>query len=106
MLSFKTKQNNVCREYRLSSGEGSRDFAGLACRNADGAWRIAVHVETAKLPPLTPPEDTQEYVPAFGPSNPSVDAVVDKMMAREPFGKEDERALLKNGWKTSASPAP
>ena len=29
-----------------------------------------------------------------------------KLYFIEPFGKEDERALLKNGWKTSASPAP
>lgn len=105
LLSFKTKHNSVCREYRLLSGEGSRDFAGLACRNADGAWRIAVHVETAKLPP-PPPPDAQDYGTARGPGNPSVDAVVDKLMAREPFGKEDEKALLKNGWTMPASPAP
>jgi hypothetical protein len=105
LLSFRTKHNTVCREYRLLSGESSRDFAGLACRNTDGAWRIAVHVETAKLPP-PPPQDTQDYGTAFGPSNPSVDAVVDKMMAREAFGKEDERALLKNGWTMPTSPGP
>lgn len=95
VLSFKSADNRICREYRARSGEATRDFAGLACRGTHGVWHIALHVETPKQ--TTPGGD---YETASGASVPAVDALVESMMAGEAFGAEDEKAFLKNGWQS------
>jgi anti-sigma factor RsiW len=96
VLSFRTADNAVCREYRVKSTAADRDFAGLACRNADGVWRIALHVETGKLGPASP---EASYQTATATNVPSIDAMVETMMAGEAFGTDDETRLLKNGWR-------
>lgn len=104
VLSFKSKRNMVCREYRVRGTEATRDFAGLACRTQDGTWRVALHVETPKQLIAPPKQPGGTYETATGPSVPAVDALVDSLMNSEAFGKDDERALLKNHWQIPETP--
>ena len=93
VLSFRTADNTVCREYRVRTAEADRDFAGLACRDAAGAWRIAQHVETPKQ--AASPEG---YQTATGAGIASIDAMVEAMISGEAFGTDDETRLLATGW--------
>lgn len=99
--SFRTKNDGICREYRINDGSETPDYAGLACRTEDGTWRLAVHVETPK-PVVADVQTDQPYRTATGVGVPAVDAIVDTMISGDPFGAEDERALLENGWATAS----
>lgn len=97
VLSFKTADDTVCREYRVRSAGPERDFAGIACRKADGAWRIAQHVEMPKQATAAP----DGYQTATGTNVSSIDTMIEAMMSGEAFGSEDEARLLKNGWQSA-----
>lgn len=94
LLTFRTDAQGICREYRVLGAAADRDFAGLACRGADGAWRVAVHVET---PPLAV-QDKASYETATGASVPAVDAVAETLMSGDALGPDEEAALIRNGW--------
>jgi hypothetical protein len=93
VLSFRTEANGVCREYRI---KGSREFAGLACRTAEGLWRLALHVETPRASNGHGP-----YQTATAANVPAVDALTERLISGDAFGKDDEAALLENGWNLS-----
>jgi hypothetical protein len=95
VLSFGSKQNGVCREYRIAAESGP-SFAGLACRKDEGIWRVAIHVETPKQAPVE-----GGYQTATGTSVPVVEALVDTMISGAAFGPEEEAAMLKQDWRTS-----
>lgn len=99
VLSFKTADGTVCREYRAREAGAERDRAGLACRATDGQWHVTLHVETPKQAAPT----GNDYQTASGSNVPSVDAVVDSMIAGEALGSEDEHALIARNWKTTAT---
>jgi anti-sigma factor RsiW len=99
VLSFKTADGTVCREYRAREDGAKRDRAGLACRAADGQWHVTLHVETPKL--SAPTGDA--YETASGANVPSVDALVDSMMSGDALGAEDEHALIARNWQSPAT---
>lgn len=98
VLSFNTADGTVCREYRIRSAEADRDFAGLACRNADGVWHVAQHVQTPKQATA---QSDGTYQTATGANVPAVDAMVETMMSGEALGADDEAKLLGSGWRGS-----
>lgn len=95
VLSFKSRQAGVCRQYRVTStataaGEASE---GLACRQPEGQWRIEIHaVAEARQTP------SGSMAPAAGPGSSPVDAVVDRIIDGDPLGADDELRLLDNRW--------
>lgn len=93
ILSFKTTTDTICREYRVTVAGAKQDAAGLACRNPNGAWRIAQHVETPKQAATAPPEG--DYQTATGASIPAIDAMVETMISGEAFGVDEEAQFLK-----------
>jgi hypothetical protein len=95
VLSFPTTKSGMCREYRIAAETGP-EFAGLACRTTDGVWRVALHIETPKQPPAA-----EGYQTAAGASVLTIDALVDTMISGPALGRDDEAALLKNGWRTA-----
>lgn len=95
IVSFKTKTDTVCREYRVTVATAKNDSAGLACRNPNGTWRIAQHVETQKLAAAAPREG--DYQTATGTNIPAIDAMVETMISGEAFGIDDEAQFLKGG---------
>lgn len=100
VLSFPSQSDGICREYRIAGKETAPDFAGLACRGADGTWRLALHTETPKSEAGQGP-----YHTATSSNVPAVDALTGSLISGDAFGRDDEAALLANGWQT-ASPAP
>lgn len=93
--SFRTADKGLCREYVVTAGTGP-DFAGVACKTPSGAWRLAIHVATAKALEAGGP-----YATAGRPSAPAVDALVNAMMSGDALGRDDEGALLRDGWRTA-----
>ncbi len=77
LQSFASRDGSFCREYR-AGGEGGQTFAGVACRQAEGAWRIAAQVETPPSPetPQIAPKKGG-YETAAGPE--ALNAVVDSL---------------------------
>lgn len=100
VLSFRNKDKGVCREYRVDGLSSQSDFAGVACRTAEGTWRVALHVETPKQATGGP-----SYQTASGASVPAVEAAVDTLITGDAFGKEDELKFLKEGWPTPSGTA-
>lgn len=99
VLSFRS-QSGICREYRIAhAASGNRpagaDFAGVACRTADGRWRVALHTET---PRQTPASGNTGYQTATGSNVPAVDALVDTLIRGDALGAADEAAHIARGW--------
>lgn len=99
VVSFRTASDGVCREYRMRGATAETDFAGLACRAADGAWRVVLNVETPAAP-RTPPTPGESYGTATGLGVPAVDALVETIIEGPAFGGNEESAYLRNGWRT------
>lgn len=103
ILSFRRAEGDgICREYQIRNATDEPDYAGLACRDAEGAWHVAVHVETSK-PATAQLETGENYQTAGGPTARAVDAVADALIAGDALGQDEERALLENGWRPASS---
>ncbi|MGO8953230.1 MAG: anti-sigma factor family protein [Rhodomicrobium sp.] len=88
-LTFKDKAGSFCREYEIAAA-GSKQYAGLACREGQGKWALQVHVAEA---PVTP-----GALPGPAGRDGLLDPVVDRMMDGIAFGKKEEEAALAQGW--------
>ena len=104
VMSFhQADSDGVCREYRVrNAAAGEPDYAGLACRADDGVWHVAVHVETPKATAVQA-ENGNTYQTATGPNAPAVDAVADTLISGDALGRDEEKALLENGWRPASS---
>ncbi len=93
LQTFRNAEGGYCREYVLR-GPGEAGYAaGVACRRADGAWRIAVHA--AEDGPVSP----ESYTPAGGGTQRIVDGYVHDIMQGAPLDGEAEQEALKRGWR-------
>lgn len=103
VLSFESRDTGVCRQYRLSmsatvSTTASTGYEGIACRMAGGAWRIDVHT-----PAAVPRASSDRIAPASGQGDSLVDAVVDRLIAGDPFSRDEEDQRLLKNWKPQSS---
>lgn len=94
--SFHSRDGSFCREYR-AGGQDGQTFAGVACRQSGGAWRIAAHVEA---PQAAPKGDG--YNTAAGPGAETLNAVVDGLIQGDVLGLEDEAAVIARKWTPAA----
>ena len=95
LLTFRTKDNRVCRQYEVINKPGG-GFAGVACRNARDRWQIVLH-SVAQLRD----EPSSKYSKPAADGEPSViDLFVDQLIDGDALGKDDEDALLTR-WKSS-----
>jgi hypothetical protein len=85
-ISFKAKDGRFCRSFSTSSS------AGLACREADGAWALQ---QVAAVAPSAGTGMRQ----AASSLPPSVLAAVDASMAGEALNTEQEKAARDAGWR-------
>lgn len=103
VMTFESHHAAVCRQYRVGvpapagSGPGT-NFEGIACRAADGTWRIDVHTPAAARR-LSPDRIT----PASGSGDSIVDAAIDRMISGDAFSRDEESRRLR---KTLTPPSP
>jgi hypothetical protein len=93
MMTFKRQDGQPCRIYELDHPSGGAAH-GVGCRNAAGQWSLEVHSGLAAAKPKP-----GQVVPASGPVSPVVDAAVDRMIAGDAFGPEEEAKMLTNKWR-------
>lgn len=84
-ISFKAKDGRYCRSFTTEQA------AGLACRDADGAWALQTLV--AATTRTSGMRQAASALPA------SVLEAVDAAMAGEALNAEQERAARDNGWR-------
>jgi hypothetical protein len=85
-ISFKAKDGRYCRSFSTSA------TAGLACREADGAWALQ-QLAAASAPGTTGMRQAASSLP------PSVLAAIDSTMAGEALNAEQEKAARDAGWR-------
>jgi Putative zinc-finger len=91
LLTFKNRRQNFCRQYDVSGPDSS--YAGIACRGEDGRWRLELHIAVA---PHSAPKD--KVVPA-GKGSSAVEAAVNSVIEGDALGRDEEEALIRNGWR-------
>ncbi|RZL32099.1 MAG: hypothetical protein EOP35_20675 [Rubrivivax sp.] len=84
-VSFKARDGRFCRSFSTAAS------AGLACREADGAWALQ-QVATVAAP-------TGGMRQAASSLPPGVLAAMDALMAGEALNAEQEKAARDAGWK-------
>lgn len=98
VLSFKANSEQYCRQYVIEAGAPAKAFAGVACREADGRWKIERQVALEKAPRVE-----KGIAPAAGDGVPEIEATVDRLIDGDVLGGEDERRLIGNGWRLPTS---
>jgi anti-sigma factor RsiW len=93
LMTFKRQDGQACRIYELEQASGAA-ANGVGCRTAVGQWSLEVHsgIAAARAKP-------GQVVPASGPASPIVDAAVDRLMAGDAFGPEEEAKLITSKWR-------
>lgn len=83
-LSFRSDDNNVCRQYRTTSPQ--QDVDAIACRDG-GAWRVAVQTIAVENP---------NYRAAA--ANDPIAAAVERMGGASVLNADEEQTLISNNW--------
>lgn len=85
--SFRDHDHHLCRQYEMDVGAAR--LAGIACRDSDGAWQIALHSERAagKVEPGS-------YQTAGPAEALAIKAAVDAMIEGDPLSPDDEKSVL------------
>lgn len=91
VLTFKNRRQDFCRQYAVRTPDSA--YAGIACRGSDGRWRLDLHIAVA---PHSPNRD--RIVPA-GKAHETVEAAVSKLIEGDALDQNDEKALIRNGWR-------
>lgn len=100
VFTFASAGQTYCRQYEISRAEAST-LAGVACHDAQGQWKIEAQVAAEDSVP-----SAGKITPAGKVSAASVDAVVDRMIAGDVLGLQDEASVMENNWKAIVQPAP
>jgi hypothetical protein len=90
MMTFRDEARDYCRQYEITTALQER-HSGVACR-VGGQWTVAMQ---ALLPPARPSHD--RTAPAGG-SNAAMEAAVGAMIDGDPLGRDEETAVIRQGW--------
>jgi hypothetical protein len=93
--TFASLQGRWCREFTLLYS-GRAQAPALACRGADGVWRIEIQEDP--LGPAQRSTDPKGYVPVGEHQAESVAEHRDRIMGAD-LSLEDEENLIKGHWK-------
>lgn len=96
VLSFRAKDQRVCRQYELGL-EGGAAVAGFACRDTSGTWAIKVQTAAAAGAKATVREG--QYRPAGRDAVAILEAAIGDAMHGDVLLAEDEARLIARGWK-------
>jgi hypothetical protein len=96
--SFRSTIQDVCRQYELETGAAGR-VGGVACRKADGAWRIEIAATGVRGTVAS----SGAFKPAAPTSSPiaEVETTVDRIIAGDVLGEKEEAELIRNGWRAN-----
>lgn len=92
-LTFKSRQQDFCRQYELALRDGN-SFAGIGCRAEDGKWQVHMHVPVA-----TRSAGNDKTVPASSGGPAALAAVVDRLIEGDALGISQEAELLGRHWR-------
>lgn len=93
MASFEDRDDRVCREYGLTRSAPDAGYEiGIACREADGAWRLAFRAEEPAA------AAAGGYQTASDRLHEAVDDFLGARMKGGALDTDDERALIERAW--------
>ncbi len=92
-LTFKSMQETYCREYEIATPHDGNAM-GLGCRDSEGRWKLEAYFQAA----ARPARGAKPAAPT-GEEGPSVEAIIDKMIAGEPLLRGEETTAIKKGWR-------
>lgn len=95
IATFRDGRDRACREFEILH-DGATEFSrGIACRNADAAWTVAVIVSE---PLGGEPDDDAGYVPAMGATDAALRGALDVLGAGPTLTPSAEQELVRSGW--------
>jgi len=95
LASFEHKDQHFCREFNTSTqGAQALDHLGIACREADGEWRLALLV--SEQGPTDPAQDG--YRTASDRQHEAADSYLRANTSGEPIDPVRERQLIDRTW--------
>jgi hypothetical protein len=96
-FTFATSDDRYCRQYVITRSTEIA-YGGVACRTTGGRWRVVAHE------PFRPKaRQDQQIVTAGKVSLPSIDAIVDHLIAGDALSADAERSVMTGGWRTTAN---
>lgn len=98
VLTFRDTAGHFCRQYTVTRS-GEAPISGFACRTDQGRWSIAFHAPSGQ----GTAEAQEGYVPAGREEPAALEAAIDKSIAGDVMGKDDESRLIAQGWAKQAS---
>jgi len=99
IATFLDKSGRYCRQYEIMSRKDGRiNFAqGVAFRNQSGRWQMWIYVASGS-PGGSIKTESNTYVPAGGRDN-SFNQMIDQIMASRPLTPQQEKKIIREGWK-------
>ncbi len=94
LASFEQVGGGHCREFNRNSPGGTRDELGIACRTADGVWRLDF-LATEKR---TIDGDQPRYQTASDQQHERADAFLRDRVQSPALQEAEEQALIERGW--------
>lgn len=92
LLTFKSRAGAWCRQFE-APGAGRTVGGGVACRQADGAWKVEMMVASARRvagPGVVTPE---------GKEGIDLEAAVEHLAGGDALSPDAERQLISGGWR-------
>lgn len=94
LASFEQVEGGHCREFNRSSPGGSLDELGIACRDAQGGWRLELLVAEER----PPAKGRDGYQTASDQQHERADAFLRDRVQGPPLTDKQEQALIERGW--------
>jgi len=95
LASFETGSEGICREFETLGPGGAPAGHGLACRNAEGGWRVLV---AADIAPQTASDSAGGFAPAGGAAIDVTSSALDAIDAGPALTPEAENAAIARDW--------
>ncbi len=94
MLSFRDGAGRICREFELAGKTPAQMDFGIACRSDAGQWQVEIVVTGPTSAP-----NSDGIVPASGPAEDALNAMLDSLGAEPALSPAEEAKLLQDAWR-------
>ncbi len=94
--TYVDREGRPCREYEILRAGAGKMVEGIACRTSDAAWANEI-VVASRLDGAAAADGG--YVPASGPGDEALDAVLQRLgIGQDALGAAEEAARIEGGW--------